>query len=119
MPITLYGIVNCDTVKKSRAWLDAQEVDFHFHDFKRDGLTAAQLAPWFKAVGWEIVLNRKGTTWRRLDEATRASVHDATSASVLMLAQPSLVKRPVVQWADGSISVGFDATRFAEASQRR
>lgn len=119
MPIALYGIANCDTVKKARAWLAAEGVEVRFHDFKRDGLTAAQLAPWLKSVGWETLLNRKGTTWRRLDDAARASVHDAAGASALMLQQPSLVKRPVVQWADASVTVGFDAARFAEYSRRR
>lgn len=119
MPVTLFGIPNCDTVKKARAWLAAAGVEVVFHDFKRDGLAPAQLAHWLRSVDWELLLNRKGTTWRRLDDAARASVHDAESAGALMLAQPSLVKRPVVEWADGSISVGFDAGRFAEASRRR
>ncbi len=118
-PVTLFGISNCDTVKKARAWLAAEGVEARFHDFKRDGLTGVQLAPWMQAVGWETLLNRKGTMWRRLDDTARVSVHDAASAGALMLAYPSLVKRPVVQWADGSISVGFDPVRFAEASRRR
>lgn len=119
MPIKLFGIANCDTVKKARAWFAAQEIDVAFHDFKREGLSRALLASWLQATDWEVLLNRRGTTWRRLDEAARASVHDASSASALMLEQPSLVKRPVVEWADGSISVGFDAARFAEAALRR
>lgn len=119
MPITLFGIANCDTVKKARAWLATEGVTVDFHDFKRDGLSAEQLATWLRAVGWETLLNRSGTTWRRLDDAARASVHDGASASALMLAQPTLVKRPVVQWADASISVGFDAARFAQYSRRR
>lgn len=119
MRTTIYGIVNCDTVKKARAWIAAEGIDAEFHDFKRDGLSKALLARWMQALDWESLLNRKGTTWRRLDEGARGSVHDAESASALMLAQPSLVKRPVVHWADGSISVGFDAARFAEASRRR
>jgi len=118
MPITLYGIANCDTVRRARAWLAAEGIDARFHDFKRDGLTAQQLAPWVDALGWEALLNRKGTTWRRLDDAARSSVHDAASASALMLAQPSLVKRPVVRWADASLSVGFDAAQFASRCRR-
>lgn len=119
MPITLFGISNCDTVKKARAWLAAEGVQAVFHDFKRDGLTDLMLARWLPEVGWEALLNRKGTTWRRLGDAARGSVHDAASASALMLANPSLVKRPVVQWADASVSVGFDPARFAEYCRRR
>lgn len=119
MKITLYGIANCDTVKKARAWLAAEEIEFAFHDFKRDGLSQALLGEWLRSAGWEVLLNRKGTTWRRLDDDARAAVTDAASASALMLAQPSLVKRPVVRWADGSISVGFDPALFAQASRRR
>lgn len=118
MPITLYGIAHCDTVKRARAWLAAEDVEVRFHDFKRDGLTRSQLAPWLHALGWEALLNRKGTTWRRLDDAARASAHDAAGASALMLAHPSLVKRPVVVWADASVSVGFDPARFAALCRR-
>lgn len=118
MAVTLFGLASCDSVKKARAWLASDGVEFRFHDFKRDGLTQAQLATWLKVVDWQTLLNRKGTTWRRLDDAARAAVHDAASASALMIGHPSLVKRPVVQWADASISVGFDAARFAEHSQR-
>lgn len=118
MPITLYGIARCDTVKRARAWLAAEDVEVRFHDFKRDGLTSSQLAPWLHALGWEALLNRKGTTWRRLDDAARASAHDAAGASALMLAHPSLVKRPVVVWADASVSVGFDPARFAALCRR-
>ncbi|HMN77472.1 MAG TPA: ArsC family reductase [Burkholderiaceae bacterium] len=119
MTITLYGIANCDTVKKARTWLAAEGFAFAFHDFKRDGLSPALLGEWLRSVEWERLLNRKGTTWRRLDDAARASVTDAGSACALMLAQPSLVKRPVVRWADASISVGFDPAHFAQMSRRR
>lgn len=119
MTVTLFGIPNCDSVKKARAWLAAEGIGYAFHDFKRDGLSQALLDEWLRSVGWELLLNRKGTTWRRLDEAARASVRDAESAGAVMLAQTSLVKRPVVRWADASISVGFDAARFSEASRRR
>lgn len=110
---TVYGIPNCDSVKKARAWLLAAGHDHAFHDFKRAGLTADLLDRWIAAAGWERVLNRKGTMWRRLDDAARASAIDAASARALMLAQPSLVKRPVVEWGDGTVTVGFDAERFA------
>ena len=110
---TLYGIVNCDTVKRARAWLVAHGVQHDFHDFKKAGVTAELLNAWTAAQGWERVLNRKGNTWRQLDAATQAGVTDAATARAVMLAQPSAIKRPVVQWADGSLTVGFDADDWA------
>jgi len=112
MSITLYGIPNCDTVKRARAWLAEQNVSYQFHDFKKAGVPPARLPAWVAAAGWERVLNRQGNTWRKLDEAQRAGVVDGASAQQLMLAQPSVVKRPVVEWADGSITVGFDVAEF-------
>jgi len=110
--ITLHGIPNCDTVKRARAWLAEQGVAYDFHDFKKAGVPAA-LPQWMAALGWERLLNRAGTTWRKLDEAQRAAVTDAASAGALMRAQPSVIKRPVLQWADGSLTVGFDAADWA------
>ena len=112
MPITLYGIPNCDTVRRARAWLAGQGADIAFHDFKKAGVPEASLAAWIDAVGWERLLNRKGSTWRALDDATRAAVVGAASASALMRAQPSVIKRPVVAWADGAVTVGFEADEF-------
>jgi len=112
--ITVFGIPHCDTVKKARLWLQAQGLAHHFHDFKKDGVPPDALARWIQALGWEVLLNRKGTTWRKLDAALQASVTDAASAAALMLAQASVIKRPVVQWPDGGISVGFTPERFAE-----
>ncbi len=111
--ITVYGIPNCDSVKKARAWLTAQGAVYSFHDFKKSGVPADALATWVKAVGRDKVLNRQGTTWRKLDAATQAGVVDDASAMALLQAQPSLIKRPVVCWADG-ITVGFDADTWAE-----
>jgi Spx/MgsR family transcriptional regulator len=111
--VTLYGIPNCETVKKARAWLAERQVPFQFHDFKKQGVPEAQLQRWLTELGWERLLNRQGTTWRRLDEATRATVTDASSAAALMHAQPSVIRRPVVQWADGQLSVGFDPADWA------
>lgn len=105
---TLYGIPNCDTVKKARAWLSEHGVDYTFHDFKKQGVPAAELVHWLETVEWETLVNRKGTTWRKLEEAERTAVMDASSAQVLMLAQASVIKRPVVQWDDGVVTVGFD-----------
>ena len=100
--IILYGIANCDTVKKARAWLSAHSVQYQFHDFKKHGVPAERLAQWIADAGWEKLVNRQGTTWRKLDAAAQAGVCDATSA----------IKRPVVEWRRGKqtrITVGFDA----------
>ena len=113
MTTTLYGIPNCDTVKKARTWLTERGVDYQFHDFKKQGVPADRLPRWIDAVGWEPLVNRKGTTWRKLDEAAQAAVQDAASATALMQAQPSVIKRPVVEWAGGVVAVGFDAERWA------
>jgi len=110
----VYGIPNCDTVKKARIWLTNNGVTHAFHDFKKTGVPADPLAHWISAVGWEKLVNRKGTTWRQLDAATQARVVDATSASILMVAHPSVVKRPVVVWANGAVTAGFDAANFAQ-----
>ncbi len=109
----LYGIPSCDTVKRARAWLLARGVVHRFHDFKKSGVPPARLDAWIAAVGWEALVNRQGTTWKKLDEAARAAVVDAASARALMLAAPSAIKRPVVEWPQGRICVGFDPARFA------
>ena len=111
--VTVFGIPNCDTVKKARLWLQDQGLAYHFHDFKKEGVPPDALARWMQAVGWEVLLNRKGTTWRKLDAALQASVTDTASAAALMQAQASVIKRPVVQWPDGRITVGFAPERFA------
>nr|WP_145546426.1 ArsC family reductase [Variovorax boronicumulans] len=103
---TLYGIPNCDTVKKARTWLDAQGIAYTFHDFKKAGVPP-QLDAWIAALGWETVLNRKGTTWRKLGAAEQAAVQDAASAATLLRAQASAIKRPIVEWDDGSVTAGF------------
>ena len=110
---TLYGIPNCDTVRKARAWLQAQGRVVVFHDFKKSGVPVDRLDAWMQAVGWDRLLNRKGTTWRRLADADRDGVVDAPSARRLMLAEASLIKRPVVEWADGALTVGFDPADWA------
>ena len=112
-PLTLYGIPHCDTVKRARAWLAERGASVQFHDFKKAGVPAEALDGWIAALGWERLLNRQGTTWRKLDDAAKAAVTDATSARALMLAQPSVVKRPVVAWPDGRTTVGFDPEDFA------
>ncbi len=112
MDISLYGIPNCDTVKKARTWLAAHDVQASFHDFKKQGVPEQALDRWLREVGWDKVVNRQGTTWRKLDKATQASVTDAASAKRVLLVQPSIIKRPVVEWADGTVTVGFTESVF-------
>ena len=109
----VYGIPNCDTVKKARAWLAAHGQAYTFHDFKKQGVPPQALARWMQAAGWEKLLNRKGTTWRALDRQSQATAVDAAGAQSMMLAHPSLIKRPVVDWGDG-ITVGFDAQDWTD-----
>jgi Spx/MgsR family transcriptional regulator len=111
--LTLFGIPNCDTVKKARAWLVANGRALHFHDCTPAGVPDDRLDAWLRAAGWERLLNRQGTSWRQLDEATRTAVVDAASAKRVMLTQPSTIKRPVVEWPDGAITVGFDAADWS------
>lgn len=111
--ITLYGIPNCDTVKRARAWLSGRGIAHTFHDFKRQGVPAEGLDAWIAVLGWERLVNRQGTTWRQLDEAAKSRITDADSARGLMLAHPSLIKRPVVAWGDGSVTVGFEEATWA------
>lgn len=107
--VKLYGIPNCDSVKKARTRLAAAAVAVDFHDFKKLGVPGAALDAWLAAVGAELLLNRRGTTWRGLDEAAQASAASVAGARALMLAQPSVIKRPVIEWGDGAISVGLEA----------
>ena len=111
--VTLFGIPNCDTVKRARGWLGEQGRDVVFHDFKKAGVPADRLEAWADAVGWERLLNRKGTAWRKLDDALRDSVVDAASAQRVMREHVSTIKRPVVEWPDGAITVGFDPADWA------
>lgn len=110
MAIDLYGIPNCDTIKKARAWLTAQGLDYRFHDYKKEGVDRQLLAAWCDAAGWETLLNRRGTTWRRLAEADREGV-DRERALELMVANPSLIKRPVLIVGD-RVEVGFSEDRY-------
>jgi Spx/MgsR family transcriptional regulator len=112
MRTILYGIPNCDTVKKARAWLAARGVDVAFHDYKKQGVPETELRAWVQALGWEALLNRKGTTWRKLDPARQAVVTDARSALALMLEQPSVIRRPVLVHG-AALRAGFDADDWA------
>ena len=114
MTITLYGIRNCDTMKKARAWLDARGVAYVFHDYKVAGIDAATLRAWASSVGWEKLLNRAGTTFRALADADKVDLNEAR-AIALMVANPSLIKRPVLAGAVGVPLVGFSAAAYEAA----
>lgn len=111
--IQLYGIPNCTSVKKARAWLDAHRLAYQFHDFKKTGTSVTQLNNWAQQVGWEKLLNRQGTTWRQLDDATKASVIDASSAMTLMSDKTSSIKRPVLALG-ATLLVGFNETEYSQ-----
>ena len=110
---TLYGIRNCDTMKKARAWLDAHGVPHAFHDYKVAGIDAAQLDDWIGRVGWEVLLNRAGTTFRKLPEADRADLTEAKAID-LMVAHPSMIKRPVLQ-SGPTLLAGFAPDTYVQA----
>lgn len=111
--VTLHGIPNCDTMKKARGWLDAHGVGYAFHDYRKDGIDAATLRRWSAAAGWEALLNRAGTTFRKLPEDERADL-DEDKAIGLMLAQPAMIKRPVLV-ADDTLLIGFKPEAYAAA----
>lgn len=112
MSITMYGIPNCDSVKKAKHWFAENEVDYEFHDYKKLGIDAATLKSWSKEVGWETLLNRRGTSWRKLTDAERSELTE-TRAIQLMIANSSLIKRPVITQNE-SVLVGFDESVYAE-----
>ena len=111
---TIYGIPNCDTMKKARAWLDSHGIAYEFHDYKKAGIDEARLATWSKKVGWETLLNRAGTTFRKLLDADKQGLTEK-KAIALMIDQPSLIKRPVLDLGRGKLLVGFKPDIYAEA----
>ncbi len=113
MNIHLYGIPNCDSVKKARAWLDARALPYAFHDYKREGADAAKLRAWSEAAGWETLLNRRGTTFRKLDQVDTAEL-DQARALRLMAEHPSLIRRPVLEH-EGGLLIGFDVDSWQRA----
>ena len=114
--ITLYGIPNCDTVKKARTWLEANGHAFTFHDFKKAGLDQATVNTWLKQVPWETLVNKKGTTWRGLPDTTKVAIVDAASATQLMLENTSVIKRPVL-CTNNQVLVGFDPAQYEKTLQ--
>ena len=113
-PVTIYGIPNCDTMKKARAWLDSHGLAYAFHDYKKVGVDRERLTAWSKKVGWETLLNRAGTTFRNLPDGDKQGI-DEDKAIALMLAQPSLIKRPVLDLGGGKLLVGFKPELYAGA----
>ena len=118
MAVTIYGIKNCDTMKKARAWLDKRGVAYDFHDYKAAGIERAELECWCKKAGWETLLNRAGMTFRKLPDKDKTAL-DEKKAIALMLAQPSMIKRPVLDLGGGKLLVGFKPEIFAEAVAAR
>jgi arsenate reductase len=111
MPLTIYGIKNCDTMKKARAWLDAHKVDYAFHDYKSAGIERGKLEGWAKKAGWETLLNKAGTTFRKLPDKDKEGLTEK-KAIALMLAQPSTIKRPVLELGGGKLLVGFKPEQY-------
>ncbi|WEK49460.1 MAG: ArsC family reductase [Candidatus Kaistia colombiensis] len=114
MTVTIYGIKNCDTMKKARQWLDFNGIAYDFHDYKAVGIDRAHLDRWVGELGWETVLNRAGTTFRKLDDAEKQDL-DADKAIGLMQAQPSMIKRPILDLGDGRLLAGFKPEAYAAA----
>jgi len=110
--ITVYGIPNCDTIKKARKWLSDNGIDYEFHDYKKLGVPEKELKVWVKQLGWETLLNKRGTTWRKLDDEIKNSV-DETSAIQIMLDNPSIIKRPVLSTGK-TLLVGFSADEYTQ-----
>jgi arsenate reductase len=117
MPITIYGIKNCDTMKKARTWLDKRGADYAFHDYKTAGIERPKLEGWARKVGWEALLNRTGTTFRKLPDKDKQGLTEK-KAIALMLAQPSMIKRPVLEAGGGRLLVGFKPEEYEAAIER-
>ena len=111
MKTRLYGIPNCDTMKKARAWLESRRVDYEFHDYRKSGIERAQLESWIQTVGWEVLLNRAGTTFRKLPDSAKTPLDEARAIK-LMLEQPSMIKRPVLERGK-TLLVGFSPEKYS------
>ena len=112
--MTLYGIKNCNTVKSAMDWLKNKKVEFEFHDYKSKGITEAKLKEWSKQVGWESLVNKRGTTWRQLDEKVQAGVTNEKSAIALMMEKTSVIKRPLIEKKGKVMVLGFDETDYVK-----
>ena len=110
--ITMYGIKNCDTIKKARKWLEAEGVDYQFHDYKKESIQKDQLITWIDQLGWEVLLNKRGTTWRKLPDDVKDNIDEA-SAITVMLENTSIIKRPVLDTGN-TLLVGFSADEYAK-----
>lgn len=116
--MTLYGIKNCNTVKSAVEWLNQHEIAFDFHDYKKAGITAAKLSEWCKQVGWESLVNKRGTTWRQLDEAEQANVTNEKAAIALMLEKTSVIKRPLIEEKGKVVLLGFEEHQYEQVLQK-
>ena len=110
----LYGIPNCDTVKKARTWLEKQKIPYEFHDYKKAGISPAKLKQWSAQVGWEILLNKKGTTWKKLDEKVQAAVTNEKAAIKVLSENTSAIKRPLIEKGEKVVVVGFDEESYGK-----
>jgi len=106
--LCVYGIRNCDTIKKTLIWLSGHQIEYHFHDYKKEGISLEKLNQWADQAGWEVLLNKKGTTWKKLDEPVKEKVKDQEAAIRLMNEHTSLIRRPVIELDNAVLAVGFD-----------
>lgn len=111
----VYGIPNCNTVKKAITWLKQNEIAFEFHDYKKKGITEGQLESWTKQLNYELLINKKGTTWKNLDKQIQSSIEDKKTAIALMMEKTSIIKRPIITRSDKIITLGFDETTYKES----
>ncbi len=111
--VDVYGIKNCNTVKKALDWLTTNSISFNFHDFKKEPATLEKLETWQKTISWEVLVNKKGTTWRKLSAEEQAKVVDANSANAVLLENNSMIKRPIIEYKD-ALLVGFDEDKYAQ-----
>ena len=111
---TIYGIKNCDTVKKALLWLKTNAIAYEFHDYKSKGITEHKIQTWVNQVGWEELINKKGTTWRKLDDAHKVSINNDAAAISLMLDKTSVIRRPIVEHEGKLIAIGFDEQEYSE-----
>ncbi|MDO2424326.1 ArsC family reductase [Klebsiella pneumoniae] len=115
--LTMYGIKNCDTIKKARRWLEAHQIEYRFHDYRADGLERAQLDTFIAELGWQALLNTRGTTWRKLDESLRNSIDNADAAAALMLEMPAIIKRPLLCAPGRPMLLGFSEARYQQFNE--